>query len=466
MKNIALVVFFLAGFNGLYAQAPILSTSHSQRETPLAMNPTDPNNLVAAAITGTASPLRIGAYYSTNAGQSWSGSDDVVGSGDLTDPVVAFDPDGNAYLLYQSSNVDLLLKKSSDGGASWGTAANVLHVDSPAGIDKPWFATSPSRNSSGYFDMYISVSYSPNSTSQTIKLLRCTDGSNTFTDVTLDSDLFSAGLQQAGSCVVVGPSNEVLLAWAEVNNSGAVTKIGAARSTNQGSGFGAVTHPTVTQIGSKTGNNYYLKSGNVRVDCFPRVAVDAGSGWRQGYAYLVWATKTAATNTSDIMMLRGTITSGLFAWDSQPTAVAQQTDDQWSPAASVSSDGVLSVSYYSSGPNLIDPIYPRLLYSTDGSTFSSEQALDQNGFSIPDGGPFIGDYNGLVSPFGKASALWCNYSSTNGRQAYFRSISTAQLTGFQSVVLNQLDESAQSFGKIGYWNLGHSSNTKREARCR
>ena len=79
------------------AQTRIFPSAVPQAEPHIAINPTDPHNLIVVAITQlTSTPNRIAVYYSYNAGQSWSEIANLVGSASGADPVVGFDGDGAA----------------------------------------------------------------------------------------------------------------------------------------------------------------------------------------------------------------------------------------------------------------------------------------------------------------------------------------------------------------------------------
>src|SRR5512143_2663561 len=144
----------------LHAQVWVSPSSNAQFEPMIAVNPTNPNNLIATAITGNASPLRIGVWRSMDGGNSWEGSD-IIGVPDehsWGDPVVAFDPDGTAYLLYQEFAPKVFyMHHSSDGGSSW-SGRTQAHGDDFQ-LDRPWMAISPVRRiigGSSVFDIYIS----------------------------------------------------------------------------------------------------------------------------------------------------------------------------------------------------------------------------------------------------------------------------------------------------------------------
>jgi len=62
----------------------VLSGNNEQVETTMAINPTNPQNLVGGAITFSGNQQQLGVYYSTNSGATWSGNDlfTSLGSGE------------------------------------------------------------------------------------------------------------------------------------------------------------------------------------------------------------------------------------------------------------------------------------------------------------------------------------------------------------------------------------------------
>ena len=108
-------------------------------ESVLAVNPRDPNNLIAAAIV-LAESDRIAVYASRDGGRTWSRATHAGRGGETRfaglDPAVAFDRQGTAYFVSMDSGAEVAVWKSSDGGFTWSTPAPVAGV----GWDRPWIA--------------------------------------------------------------------------------------------------------------------------------------------------------------------------------------------------------------------------------------------------------------------------------------------------------------------------------------
>lgn len=469
-KTLCLLLLTVFCSSNAFAQTPIYGSTRAQVEPHIAVNPTDPNNLIAVTITQvTNTPNQIAVYYSFNAGQTWSEVANLSGTPSAGDPVIAFDGDGIAYALYQVIDASgLYLRKSTDGGATWASAVTVTLFDPLQDkVDRPWMAISPLRNSNGYFDIYIShtlfdVEFGSNSS--IIRLLKSTNQGVSFSQIHTTSS--SSGVSQ-GSSVAVGPDGEVFLAWAGLNAAtNAVEIVSMKRSTDGGNTFSYLNNVTAYQIGQKAGNDYFLKSQQVRADSYPRLAIDRSPGSNLGFAFITWSGKQSSIGNPDILMVRWKKNAGgSFEWSAVET-IDQSAGDQWMPAVEVSPDGVVSVLYYSSQIGASDPIYTYLKNSANGgASFSSPIPVGMSsGFTIS-GTTFLGDYHGVANWFGKAHAVWCenrDHGANDDRQLYFRTITQTELTpsGYKYVTVDQVDEANQSFEKIGRWNQGVFTNYK------
>jgi len=104
-------------------------------ECVVAVNPRDPNNLVAASMVVDAAE-RVVVYASRDGGRSWARSKRAGKSASFRglDPAVAFDQDGNAFVV--SIDDELTVWKSTDRGFTWDGGA----VVGGRAWDRPWIA--------------------------------------------------------------------------------------------------------------------------------------------------------------------------------------------------------------------------------------------------------------------------------------------------------------------------------------
>jgi hypothetical protein len=216
----------------------------AQNETPLAVNPTDPENLITGNNDWNYND-GCGVNASFNGGKSWTKTfpfgfvpgitkytDDpsVPGTGFYDyggDPAVAFGSDGTAYFAcfgYQGTppyGVALLLSKSTDGGRTWlagGRAAPLTLVSAFTGNGQ-------AKGSTGQFPDH--------------------------------------------EWITIAPDGTIYVTWAQFNGYGTHSPIYVAVSTDGGLSFGTP---------------HKITSGTVRNDQDARIAIDP----RSGAAYLTF----------------------------------------------------------------------------------------------------------------------------------------------------------------------------------
>ena len=129
----------------------VSQTLNSQSEVHIAVNPTNPQNVVIVSNGGTTDSSAEFVANSFDGGATWTirtlgvGQDGVDGTSPTRfDGAVAFDRFGNVHVVYMARPDDgpsaILHAFSSDGGSTF--SAQILDPISEAG-DKPWVATGP-----------------------------------------------------------------------------------------------------------------------------------------------------------------------------------------------------------------------------------------------------------------------------------------------------------------------------------
>jgi hypothetical protein len=121
----------------VHAQVPganvnVSNLAGAQSETGIAINPTNPQNIVSVA-NNLLDLSRLGVWFSTDGGATWTASfidenQDGFGGGDSRfDPNVAFDSDGNVYVVYSTTGTGnrLLVASSTDGGQNFNQVTTV-----------------------------------------------------------------------------------------------------------------------------------------------------------------------------------------------------------------------------------------------------------------------------------------------------------------------------------------------------
>lgn len=455
----ALILAFVVVLNA-FAQTRVTPTSTiSQAEPHIAVNPTNPNNIVIVGITAPSQGVRIGAYYTTNGGQSWNGSDDItIDNADAGDPVIAFDGTGAAYCLYQVRLLQkLVLRRSTDGGATWNTQGTISF---PNDLDRPWIAIRENPDAAGVYDIYVTITdINPGTGQNKIALYKSTNGGSSFGSGPLRT--FGTVTQKLqGSSVALGPNQQVYVAYSETSptNFAVITHF-VQRSIDGGATFSQDYTTNVRQIGSRTSTEYYVKNGQIRADSYPRIAIDRSPNPSTSETvYVTWANNAVLPATDANIRVEKRTPSGTWS----TTDVAQGAVDEWAPAISVGPDGVRHMLWYE-GVSNSDEIKIHLL-SRDAAdtqnlvnTFVGVVPAFQINNSYK---PFLGDYFGVAGWYEKIFGTWIEARGQVGghsnSQVYFRQLSyTAQPipSGYARTTLTQVDAADVAFGKVGRWQV-------------
>jgi len=402
-------------------------------EITLAVNPTDPLNLIGGSKDYFLGPdercgqYRVwsGVFWSRDGGVTWNNSlfpgydDPSSPLGDfscISDPVVVFGPDGTAYysgLAYADSDLPeggrrsvIWVARSDDGGATW---ADPVYVTEPSEVsnlfhDKQWVAVDQFNG-----DVYVTWSgfTRPPMGDWTVRIFfsRSTDGGASFDGPVPLSEWMTYALDVQGSQPVVGPDGTLHVMWNDYQRG----QMRYTRSYNRG-----LTWEIPRSIGATVPLERYGR--DYRTPTIPMMAVDASDGPHSGNVYIVW--EDQRNNDPDVMLLRSTDGGDNF------DAAVVISDDGAYPQAwqffgwiDVDEQGWVHLIYYDdhwardTNASLLDVAY-RL--STDGSDWSAPLRLTPDSFDPllayhQTGTPFIGDYNNIDAINGTA---WAGFADT------------------------------------------------------
>jgi hypothetical protein len=424
----------------------VTSDTTSQNETPLAVNPLNPDNLVTGNNDWNYND-GCGVNASLDGGKSWTptlpsgfvpgitrytNDPDVAGTGDGEfggDPAVAFAPDGTAYFAcfsYVGTSTMLLLSRSHDGGRTWLAGGAV----DPLALVSAFNGNGISKGSNGQFPDHEAMS--------------------------------------------VGGDGTIYITWAQFHGYGSASPVWISTSRNQGRSFSRPVKVSSGNVRSdqdqrivtnKDGSVAYVVfdnaiQGGKGTSMFVAKSTDHGSSWSTPFQFAVFSNPVClfppdcfnisggqfrgpgsypapAYNPiddrlyvayADIVNGRGQIfitsapASDLTKW-TVPKVVAQASiGDRFAAELSVASNGRLDLAFYDrtySGNALVDLTYAT---STDfGATWRSvrvsKSGFDPSQYGVPSGEsvrPFIGDYNGIASSATSAGMTWTGAGKTYG----------------------------------------------------
>lgn len=416
----------------------------SQNETPIAVNPTNPLNLITGANDWNYNDgCAVNASF--DGGKSWTptlpngflpgvtkytNDPNVPGTGAYDaggDPAVAFGPDGTAYMVCQAFNftppyqIAMLVSRSTDGGRTWLSGA----ADQTLTQVSTWNGNGKSKGSNGQFPDHESIYIDTNPSSPFYGRIYVTwvqfDG-NTHSPVNIaysadGGRTFAAPVRvTAGNIrnnqdarVVSAPNGTLYLTFDNGLQGNKGTALFVAQSTD-----GGATWSTPIQFGSIV---------NGVCEFPPYCANLSGGAFRVGGSYPVPAfdaTRNRLLVTyPDILgayaqiYITSAAATDLTHWTA-PSAVAPANGDRFENEMSVAPNGRIDLAFYDrsySGNTLVDVTYA---WSNDGgSTWSTKRVstagFDPSQWGVPSGSgfrPFIGDYNGIVSFTGGAGLTW------------------------------------------------------------
>jgi hypothetical protein len=394
-----------------------LNPSNDRSEASLAANPLDPYNMVGASkrfVNPQTYDFSLATYATFDGGLSWVEGVDAATNGPLqllsgwggtSDPAVAWDNAGNAYLValagtpLATGTLGIAVYRSSDGGRSW-SPPNFIHP--VIGDDKQSAEGDYNPASPHYGNVYAAWD-GPGG----LLFARTTDHGISWKGI---------GTQPVGSSlspasfapeVNVAPDGTVYILFIVF---GAQTQVQFVKSTDGGNSFSA---PAVAASGI-TVLPGHLPGGNFRTPSVPTGAAGSGNvvmfawpDYRDGVARIYYRRSTNAGATwqgpaNGQLLLTGTVASAANQHEFQPQMAATPT-------------GEIGCTFYYFGPkttgattSLIDV---QLAVSTNnGNSFPNRVTVSEAAWDPSVDAPwahgnpnvtFIGDYFGLgVSKLG------------------------------------------------------------------
>lgn len=409
----------------LYAQAEV--------EPYLAINPTDPGNLIAVWqqdrwSDGGARGLVSGASF--DGGRTWSrtplpvsrcaGGSPANGADypRASDPWVSFAPDGTAFAISLSfaggsftpgSASAVLVVRSTDGGRTWSAPATLIADGADAFNDKQTITADPtdSRRVYAVWDRVVSDGSGPTFFARTL------DGGENWEPARLIYDPGPSS-QTLGNLVVVLPDGTLVNVFTQIDTAPDQTqsaRFAVMRSTDHGATWG---DPVVVSDMAALGAVDPDTQAGIRDSAGLASAAVAPDGT----LILVWQDARAGGGLHDGIAF-ATSADGGVTWSDGLGINADPSVAAFTPSVAVRADGTVGVTYFDFRDNTSDPrSLPTdlwLIVSGDGGATWSERPV-AGPFDLdlaPNArGLFLGDYQGLASDEDRFVPL---YARTNPR---------------------------------------------------
>lgn len=396
-----------------------------ENESSIAVNPTNPQNIIASAVDYR-DDSSTWVYVSSDGGKTFRSinlgkTHDFWASSN--DPSVAFSSDGTAYLVYGSfpaggaGKNGVYISISKDGGKNWQKHIPVIeHAETQtpdSAFEDKYYITVDNSPTSPYFhDLYIPWKRVTARDSATeIVIAKSTDGGLHWSTPIRVSDRLSGTSEdttfgQSFPYCVTGPAGEVYLFW----NHGIKHGVGFSRSTDGGATWTppkiAANYPIFGKTTKISEGFRHTVKGVVRAESYPSAACDITEGKYRGNLYLTYA----GGNYPNIYFIRST--DGGDTWSDPVFVHSDTTRDQfWQWLAIDRTTGDLGVMYFDSrddANNLLVNCY--VSYSSDaGNTWIDRRAADVSSdlrLNPFGGNAFAGDYSGCAFHDGVIYPSW------------------------------------------------------------
>jgi len=414
----------------------------NEKETSVAVDPNNPNRLMAAANEAISGGRNVHEWYaSSDGGRMFTRGQVPIGTNltiegvsnaeiEYSDPWLAYGSDGTVYhsaIAHADSarGASVVVQASTDQGATWTDPAN--GIAAPGTTTPLLFHDKESMAVDRIHGDNVYLVWNPRQGPQGKQIVFTRDlggwaNGFAFSPTIKVSDFSNVNPSPPSPCrnhgpnVIVDASGAIWVVWTsfcdpyEGDNNGDPGAVWVAKSTDQGQHFGTpVKVATLFQVDYETQTNPGI-SGMFRAFSDPTIASDP----QTGRLFVAYATNAAIDHDADIRLVTSLDGEN---WE-PPVRVNQDTGttDQVQPAVAVR-DGRVVVNFYTTADGT-DVVDDHLAYAP-ASASPSFTEIRLTSASTPQPTGFLGDYTAVA--FGSdsvAHAVWTDQRTGGDSDAY------------------------------------------------
>lgn len=410
----------------------------SQPETHIAVNPTNPGNLVVMSNGGAAT--NEFTAYSSDAGSTFTSSpvgnaqdgQGAAAGASRFDGAVAIDSFGNIHIVYMARPVSpgpsaIVYGLSSDGGQNYVTT-NI--VSPPASIDKPWIAVGPDAATPG--NQAVLITYR-DAAGRIVATAASASALGTIGAFSAPAFVSDPGGSDNYAVPAIGPNGEFAVTWQDpAGGQGTVNILGDwdLDGLVGGLAFGADTIITTSDSG---GFDFIPATPDRAAFASPYFAYDRSGGAFSGRLYLAYADEAPDESDDFDIIVRHSDDNGV-TW-SGPVQVNDDTGTNSQFFQNISVDpltGVVYLGWYDARNDRNDGL-PGDIDSDNSANseveYFASASLDGGltflpNIQVSDGSSDedradpntndFGDYTGIAAYAGSAFADWPDNSNSTG----------------------------------------------------
>jgi hypothetical protein len=272
----------------------------------IAMNPTNPNNLVTVSQSGSNGGSLIPLSRTFDGGKTWTtqlvGAQDGFNAGNpRPDAHIAFDSFGNLYLTYMvaasPTEIRLVVLRSTNGGQTF-TSLGAAVSGATFNPDAPWIATG--MDATNHAKQHIWISFTDYVSNRVMIVGGVAAGVGKFSGWSVPKTVSrSFGTY---STVAVDAKGELAVSWQSTDTGSVVPNKLMINfdSTGTGSHFSADFLMADTNVGAF---DYIAAQPDRSIDAEARIAFDRSGGATNGRLYLVYTNQLIdGTDNTDIYL--------------------------------------------------------------------------------------------------------------------------------------------------------------------